>query len=328
MACRSPPSLIQAMQSLRLGPSVSCLAAQPAYLSRPRRQARSYMTDAVDGTETSEAADMSVMTDVNQVKAAPPIKLQEINPGNPNVQGLRIVPASPAYFSGNPRFIDQMLELETIQARYAALPTILADDAPRMAWLKIGQLREHLGEIIPVKKYKALLKILQRLNRIKPEMQPDEVRSTIETFVRPGNPFAVQHVPRPVDEHGRARGKGKRKESSAVVQLVEGEGEIIINGKSLVDVFHRVHDRESALWALRCTQRIDKYNAWITVRGGGLTGQAEAITLAMARALLLHEPGLKPILRKAGVVTVDARRVERKKPGRVKARKMPTWVKR
>jgi ribosomal protein S9 len=149
-----------------------------------------------------------------------------------------------------------------------------------------------------MKKYKSLLKILQQLNRIQPEMVPNEVRSELAKFLRPGNPYATQIVPRTVDENGRARAKGKRKESTAVVQLVEGEGEIVVNGKSLVEMFQRVHDRESALWALRSTQRMDKYNAWITVKGGGVTGQAEAITLAIARALLLHEPGLKPALRK------------------------------
>ena len=167
-----------------------------------------------------------------------------------------------------------------------------------MAWFKLSQFRDFVGEPVPMKKYKSLVKILQRLNQIQPETVPDEVRSALQQFLRPGNPFMVEHVPRTVDENGRARAKGKRKESTAVVQLVEGEGEVIVNGKSLVQVFQRVHDRESALWALRCTQRLDKYNAWITVWGGGVTGQAEAITLAIARALLMHEPGLKPILRK------------------------------
>jgi ribosomal protein S9 len=167
-----------------------------------------------------------------------------------------------------------------------------------MAWFKLAQFRDYVGEPVPMKKYKSLLKILQRLNRIQPEVVPDQVRSELGKFLRPGNPYATQIVPRTVDENGRARAKGKRKESTAVVQLVEGEGEIVVNGKSLVEMFQRVHDRESALWALRITQRMDKYNAWIRVKGGGVTGQAEAITLAIARALLLHEPGLKPALRK------------------------------
>jgi len=131
-----------------------------------------------------------------------------------------------------------------------------------------------------------------------------------------------------VDEDGRAYAYGRRKSSRAQVWLVEGEGEVLVNGKSLVDVFSRIHDRESALWALKSTARLDKYNVWIKVHGGGTTGQAEAITLAVGKALMVHEPALKPALRRAGCVTRDPRRVERKKPGKLKARKMPAWVKR
>lgn len=177
-----------------------------------------------------------------------------------------------------------------------------------MAWLKIAQFREFVGEPVPMKKYKGLVKLLQRLNCIQPELAPDEVRELLNKFLRPGNPYVEQLVPRTVDENGRARAKGKRKESTAVVQLVEGEGEVLVNGKSLVEAFKRVHDRESALWALRCTQRMDKYNAWITVKGGGVTGQAEAMTLAIGRALLIHEPGLKPVLRKGKLFLVFLKR--------------------
>ncbi|GAM90793.1 hypothetical protein ANO11243_088380 [Dothideomycetidae sp. 11243] len=127
---------------------------------------------------------------------------------------------------------------------------------------------------------------------------------------------------------GRARAVGRRKTSSAVVWLVEGEGDVRVNGKKLTDAFGRLHDRESAIWALKATDRIDKYNIWATVSGGGTTGQAEALTLGVAKALLVHEPALKPALRRAGCVTRDPRKVERKKAGKLKARKMPAWVKR
>ncbi|OKL57008.1 37S ribosomal protein S9, mitochondrial [Talaromyces atroroseus] len=261
--------------------------------------------------------------EVGIARAAP-----EIDFKNFSIQPARILPASPAYFSGSPKFIDHRIKLERLLAKYVLLPTLPAGEAPRMAWFKLAQFREHLGEPIPAKKYKNFQKVLQRLNRIQPDIVPDEVRHALNSYVRPGNPYANKPAPSEVDEFGRARGKGKRKESSAVVYLVEGDGEVLVNNKNIVDAFPRVHDRESALWALRCTQRLDKYNVWAKVSGGGVTGQAEAITLAVARALMVHEPALKPVLRQAGVITVDARRVERKKPGHVKARKMPTWVKR
>ncbi|KAF7712689.1 Uncharacterized protein PECH_001664 [Penicillium ucsense] len=319
MARPTTNGLAQALQALQIRPT---LPARPVIRSLAQ-QRRTYAIEVEAAAQQSSTPTPSELPPTELAPAAPKIEF-----GSFLSRPARIVPASPSYFSGSPRFIDHVLALEDLQAKYASLPTVAASEAPRMAWFKLAQFRDYVGEPVPMKKYKILVKILQRLNRIQPDMLPEEVKTTLKSFLRPGNPFAVEHVSRTVDENGRARAKGKRKESTAVVQLVEGEGEVIVNGKSLVEVFQRVHDRESALWALRCTQRLDKYNAWVTVRGGGITGQAEAITLAIGRALMMHEPGLKPVLRKAGVISVDARRVERKKPGHVKARKMPTWVKR
>lgn len=313
MARPTSNGLVQAMHSLRLHSPLP----QRSLIPSLRHSVRAYATEANTETQPNTAADLPV-------QAAPEIDFSKDFRRSP----ARIVPASPSYFSGLPRFVDHVLSLEAMQARYAALPTLAAGDAPRMAWLKLKQFREYVGEQVPVKKYKTLIKILHRLNRIQPEMVPLEVRTVLDSFLRPGNPYAITREAPELDENGKARAKGKRKESTAVVHLVEGEGEVLVNGKSIVEAFPRVHDRESALWALRSTQRMDKYNAWVTVRGGGVTGQTEAVTLAIARALMVHEPGLKPLLRKAGVITVDARRVERKKPGHVKARKMPAWVKR
>lgn len=183
-------------------------------------------------------------------------------------------------------------------ARHANLPILPSAEAPRKAWLRLPQFRDLVGEVVPSKRYKGLLKILQRLNQIDPAVIPANVTAAMEKYVRPGNPYGQEPVPPTVDSLGRAKGRGTRKTSSAFVYLVEGEGEVMVNGKSLLEVFPRLHDRESAMWPLRCTERLDKYNIWASVRGGGVTGQAEAITLAVARALLVHEPALKPFLRK------------------------------
>ena len=120
----------------------------------------------------------------------------------------------------------------------------------------------------------------------------------MEQFRRPGSAELQKPKVQKLDDYGRAKGIGRRKDSSARVYLVEGTGEVLINGKSIVQAFPRLHDRESALWALKATQRMDKYNVWALVEGGGVTGQAESITLALARALLVHEPALKPALRR------------------------------
>lgn len=178
------------------------------------------------------------------------------------------------------------------------LPTVNPAEAPRMAWLKLMQFRNFIGEPVPTSRYKKVIKILLRLNRIDRKVMPQEVLDTMEMYLRPSNPYQQKAAPVTIDEMGRARGVGRRKTSSAQVWLVEGEGEVMVNGRSIVDVFPRLHDRESALWPLRCTGRLDKYNVFALAKGGGVTGQAEAITVALARALLVHEPALKPALRR------------------------------
>ena len=221
-----------------------------------------------------------------------------INFDDPSSVPARIIPASPAYFSGSPKFIDNVLQLQHLQSKYASLPTLEPSDAPRRAWLKLAQFRVKLNEEVPSAKYKRFIKILQRLNRIHPNLVPSEVQKAMTRWLRPGNPYQIKPISTELDALGRSRGVGRRKASSATAWLVEGEGEVLINGKSLLQVFPRLHDRESALWALRSTMRLDKYNVWALAQGGGVTGQAEAITLAVARALMVHEPALKPILRR------------------------------
>lgn len=154
------------------------------------------------------------------------------------------------------------------------------------------------SEPVKATRYGRIVEVLQRLNYIHPSLMPEEVSEALKRFMRDVQPFL--NVPKPVlvDEYGRARGVGRRKSSHAVAFLVEGEGEVLINGKTLTQAFGRIHDRESAIWALKATDRIDKYNVWAVVKGGGTTGQAEALTLAVSKALMVHEPALKPALRR------------------------------
>ncbi|KAF1344339.1 hypothetical protein EJ07DRAFT_186213 [Lizonia empirigonia] len=164
------------------------------------------------------------------------------------------------------------------------------------------------NEPVKTQRFHKMLHILRRLNCIHPQLMPDEVVQAMQRYKKPSQPGDVKTETGVIDELG--------------------EGEVLINGQSLTEFFGRLHHRESAVWALKATQRLDKYNLFGLVQGGGSTGQAEAMTLAVAKALLVHEPALKPALRRAGCITRDPRKVERKKPGHVKARKMPTWVKR
>jgi small subunit ribosomal protein S9 len=164
--------------------------------------------------------------------------------------------------------------------------------------MKLSQYRSTIGETIAASKYSKVLILLNRLNRIHPQLRPQNIDAILKRYLRPGSAEIQTAKPGTIDQYGRTRGVGRRKEASARVQLVEGDGQVLVNGRKLLEVFPRVHDRESALWALKITERMDKYNVFALVHGGGTTGQAESITLALAKALLVHEPALKPVLRR------------------------------
>ncbi|KAK1995805.1 ribosomal protein S9/S16 [Colletotrichum falcatum] len=244
------------------------------------------------------------------------------------INNARRLPVSPSYFSREPRFNDAYIRLSTLVQRYEHLPTAPPGLVPLQIWKNLKAYQQSTGEPVKAKPYSQIMTMVKRLHSIFPKMMPGEVKEALQEFKRDIDPY--KNVPKfaPLDKFGRALGVGRRKTSSARAWVVEGTGEVLVNGKPLNEMFGRIHDRESAIWPLRSTGRTDKYNVWALVEGGGVTGQAEALTLAVAKAMLIHEPALKPILRKAGCITRDPRNVERKKHGHVKARKMPAWVKR
>jgi small subunit ribosomal protein S9 len=124
-------------------------------------------------------------------------------------------------------------------------------------------------------------------------------------------------------------GVGRRKESTARVRIMSGEGRITVNQKDGQVYFPRLGDLESILAPLSAAgQERAKYDITVVVNGGGVTGQTDAVTLGLARALVKMNPNWVSALRKGGFLTRDARVKERKKPGLKDARKAPTYTKR
>jgi small subunit ribosomal protein S9 len=121
---------------------------------------------------------------------------------------------------------------------------------------------------------------------------------------------------------------GRRKTSSARVILRPGTGEWKVNGRALNEYFPRLLHRKRAEEALKVTEYDGQVDVTVRVVGGGVTGQADAIRLAVARAVLAKDEETRPTLRKHGLLTRDPRKVERKKPGRPKARKRFQFSKR
>lgn len=124
-------------------------------------------------------------------------------------------------------------------------------------------------------------------------------------------------------------GLGRRKTSTARVRLhSEGTGQIIVNGKPYQEYFGREVDWRSVMGPLEATQTGGRFDVTVLVRGGGISGQAEAVQVGMARALLEVNPDFRGVLRQRGLLTSDARAKERKKPGLRRARKAPQYTKR
>jgi len=123
-------------------------------------------------------------------------------------------------------------------------------------------------------------------------------------------------------------GTGRRKTAIARVRLLPGDGEIIVNGRSLVEHFGAAIDEADVRMPFRVTGTEGRFNALIKVEGGGVTGQAGAIRHGIARALLELEPDYRLPLRQAGFLTRDPRMKERKKYGLKRARKAPQYTKR
>lgn len=123
-------------------------------------------------------------------------------------------------------------------------------------------------------------------------------------------------------------GTGRRKSSAARVFLRPGKGSITVNGKALDVFFGRETARMIVRQPLELTKLNDKFDILVTVEGGGISGQAGAIRLGVARALVEYDETLKSPLRKAGFMTRDAREVERKKVGLHKARRATQFSKR
>lgn len=121
---------------------------------------------------------------------------------------------------------------------------------------------------------------------------------------------------------------GRRKRSVARVRLRDGSGQMMLNGRSLDRYFPSMATRMRVMEPLQVTQTQGRFDIDATLEGGGTTGQADALRLGIARALIELDPELRSTLKKAGLLTRDARVVESKKYGLRKARRAPQYTKR
>ncbi|WP_257159317.1 30S ribosomal protein S9 [Corynebacterium cystitidis] len=138
----------------------------------------------------------------------------------------------------------------------------------------------------------------------------------------------VEEFAAPQLHEGPIQTVGRRKRAIARVTVVEGSGKIVVNGREFEDYFPNKLHQQDILLPLTTLEREKQFDIKATVQGGGPTGQSGALRLAIARALNIYNPAERPTLKKAGLLTRDARAVERKKAGLHKARRAPQYSKR
>jgi small subunit ribosomal protein S9 len=131
-----------------------------------------------------------------------------------------------------------------------------------------------------------------------------------------------------LDAKGRAYGTGRRKDAVARVWVMRGSGKVIVNDKAVNTYFARPVLEMVLKQPLELVDRLSQFDVWCTVEGGGLSGQAGAVRHGISRALINFDPALRPILKTAGFLTRDDRAVERKKYGKMKARRSYQFSKR
>ncbi|MGO3456358.1 30S ribosomal protein S9 [Corynebacterium casei] len=155
----------------------------------------------------------------------------------------------------------------------------------------------------------------------------EEFTNTIGDSIAP-EASAETEAEAPVLHEGPIQTVGRRKRAIARVRMIAGSGEITVNGRTLDNYFPNKLHQQDVLLPLTLLDREGQFDIKVSVNGGGPTGQSGALRLAIARALNVYNPADRAALKKAGLLTRDARAVERKKAGLHKARRAPQYSKR
>jgi small subunit ribosomal protein S9 len=243
-------------------------------------------------------------------------------------------PLSPNFFTGRATFYDFLYDLDErlkILKEDAALKHIpIPSDqsyAKSMDWVTKDKIEEMLEISLKTREYRQIVERLQTLSL------HTDASATFEDFLshfRKDKKTVLSKIRKvEVDEYGRSSSIGKRKEASALVSLILGTGEVMVNGRPLYEYFPRVQDRQICIEPMELTDRLSKYNAWCVAKGGGHTGkkwsgtfprsrftqsyitwtrdrlstflwhlgQARAIQLGVSRSLCMQEPQLHPTLK-------------------------------
>lgn len=200
-----------------------------------------------------------------------------------DILAYREKPTSLSYFTGNYRYHDLLIKLESLYneyARKAAIDTDAVDITEAanktqepLSWKPCDKMSQLLEMPLKASQWR---KIVQHLNALAslPQPLPEPVKAVIEQFLRYDGKQGETVKVKMLDELGRAYAVGRRKESSARCWVVEGDGQVLVNGMTLEEYFKKPVDRDQVLIPLQATENLEKYNVWALVSGGGSTGKS------------------------------------------------------
>ncbi|OAJ36646.1 ribosomal protein S9/S16 [Batrachochytrium dendrobatidis JEL423] len=172
--------------------------------------------------------------------------------------------------------------------------------------------------------------LVHRLNLLYAFQNEDPaVKSLLQKFVPIGKTLSLSTPTiRTLDADGRSYTIGSRKTARAQCWIVPGNGQVYVNGIRLPEYFRDMVNREVIVKPFEVANCLMKYNTWAIVSGGGHSGQAQAVAVAVARGIAIHDSTKENLFKKLGMLMIDTRQVERKKTGQPGARKKNTWVRR
>ncbi|TPX35855.1 hypothetical protein SmJEL517_g01733 [Synchytrium microbalum] len=242
------------------------------------------------------------------------------------------------YFTGNPKYYDALIKVNNLIKSRGGLPTSTTQNIKNNPmWMTLDDIKATYGyrmDELTYNSFIAKLNVLYQRRFVGDESdglpQADtEITTLLQRFVKLGRDISIQPPPPPtLDAEGKSYAYASRKTAKAQAWILAGDGAIYINGIPMGDYFKSALERDVVMKPLVAGDVLGKYNIWCLAKGGGLAGQAGAVMVAVARALVVHEPALGEAFKQAELTKVDTRQVERKKTGLPKARKRYTWVKR
>ncbi|KAI8593521.1 ribosomal protein S5 domain 2-type protein [Geranomyces variabilis] len=236
-------------------------------------------------------------------------------------------PESLAYFTGNPRYFAAITTLNALIRKHGLNfrdTEQYAHVQHKPKWMTMDEMAKYLEFRLVKGTYEELVHKLNMLFAV--QAMDGAIATTLQTFVKPGATLVTPSRPTAaLDEFGRSYSYGSRKTAKAQAWIIAGTGLVYVNGVHMSEHFAQAEDLETILRPLVLAGGVAKYNVWALVRGGGQSGQAAAVAVAVARGLCVHEPPLAPIFKDEGLVVIDTRQVERKKTGQPGARKKNTW---